>query len=91
MRKKKHIPCYYGTVKDVSVLKDKELLITFAGIGKKVFDVSPYIKGDFMGELSNAEYFSKVYVNPQFNFTVAWPNGQSIDPENLFTDSKTYC
>lgn len=84
---KKYVPCYYGKVDSVSPLGGKKILITFAGVGKKIFDVSPYIKGEWMGMLADDEYFNKVYVHPKFNFTVAWPDGQSIDPENLFLDS----
>ena len=48
---------------------------------KKVFDVKPYIKGEWYGELNNVDYFNKVQVN---GYSVEWPNGQDLCPDEIY-------
>ncbi|MDD2401174.1 MAG: DUF2442 domain-containing protein [Clostridia bacterium] len=49
----------------------------------KVFDVLPYITGDWFGELRNKEYFHTVKV--VFGGTgIKWNNGQDIAPHELY-------
>ena len=51
----------------------------------KLFDVKPYIKGAWYGELKEKSYFSTVHTD---GFTVAWANGQDICPDDLYYLSK---
>ena len=63
---------------------DKTLELVYEDGVKRTFDISPYIKGNWMGELGNPEYFRQVKIEPEFQETVVWPNGQAIAPHELF-------
>ena len=69
------------TAVKVTPLDDFRLLITFDSEEKKIFDVKPYIKGSWYGELGNIGYFKSVFTD---GFTVVWPNGQDICPDELY-------
>ena len=60
------------------------LFLEFDNGEQKLFDVTPYIKGDYYGELADMEYFQLVKAN---GFTVEWPNEQDICPDELYEDS----
>ena len=47
----------------------------------RIFDVKPYIKGNWYGELKDLAYFSSVRTD---GFTVVWTNGQDICPDELY-------
>mgnify|MGYP001296189252 CR=1 FL=1 len=49
----------------------------------KIFDVSPYIEGDWFGELSNETYFKTVRLVPG-GIGIEWLNGQDIAPHELY-------
>jgi hypothetical protein len=49
----------------------------------KVFDVSPYIEGDWFGELADEDYFKTVKVIPG-GIGIEWLNGQDIAPHELY-------
>lgn len=63
---------------------DKTLIITFDDASVKVFDVAPYINGSWYEELNDPIYFSRVRTD---GFTVVWPDGQDICPDNLYYNS----
>lgn len=58
-----------------------ELLVEFDNGEKKVFDVEPYIKGEWYGKLRFFDYFNRVSTD---GFTVVWPDGQDICPDELY-------
>ena len=58
-----------------------QILIEFDNGEKKQFDVEPYIKGDWYGQLRSFEYFKRVSTD---GFTVVWPDGQDICPDELY-------
>ncbi len=68
----------------VVAIGDKTLELVYEDGVKRTFDISPYIKGNWMGELGNPEYFRQVKIEPEFQETVVWPNGQAIAPHELF-------
>ena len=72
------------TATQVKPLDNYTIEIIFNNGEQKVFDVKPYIKGSWYGELSDVAYFKSVAVN---GFTVAWPNGQDLCPDELYHDS----
>ena len=72
------------TVIYVEPREDYLLYLEFDNGEKKFFDMKPYIKGDFYGQLANKEYFQKVKAN---GFSVEWPKEQDICPDNLYYDS----
>jgi hypothetical protein len=72
------------TAKKVVVLDNHKLLIDFDSGEKKIFDVTPYIKGAWYSELSNPVYFKSVFTN---GYTVEWPHGQDLCPDELYYNS----
>ena len=72
------------TAKQVVVLDDYLLEITFDNGEKGIFDVKPYIKGEWFGKLSDKKYFSMVEID---GFTIVWPEGQDICPDELYQNS----
>ena len=41
----------------------------------------PYIRGEWYGQLSEKTYFMSVQAD---GYTVAWPDGQDICPDDLY-------
>lgn len=58
-----------------------QILVEFDNGEKKRFDVEPYIKGEWYGQLRSWEYFKRVFTD---GYTVAWPDGQDICPDELY-------
>ena len=58
--------------------------VTFDNGEVKIFDVNPYIKGSWYGMLKDKTYFSRVKTD---GFTVVWPDGQDICPDELYENS----
>lgn len=67
----------------VTPLEDFRLALEFDGFEQRVFDVSPYIRGDFYGELADDSYFRQAYVAFEGQ-CIAWPHDQDISPEDLY-------
>lgn len=62
--------------------KDNYLLeILFTNNELRIFDVKPYIKGEWYGELKDPEYFNTVKTD---GITVQWKHGQDICPDELY-------
>ncbi|MDR2592111.1 MAG: DUF2442 domain-containing protein [Chitinispirillales bacterium] len=69
---------------DVKPLSDYKLLLTYETDELKVFDVAPYISGDWFGKLKDFQYFNTVRANGN---TVEWKGGQDIAPHELYEHS----
>lgn len=69
------------TATHVDVLCAYTILVEFDNGEKKSFDVEPYIKGEWYGQLRAMEYFQKVTTD---GYTVVWPDGQDICPDELY-------
>lgn len=74
-------------VLDVIPMENNRILVNFENDGFRLFDVSPYISGDWFGELSDGKYFATVH--PCGN-TVEWADGQDIAPHELYDNSIPY-
>ena len=72
------------TAIQVTPLKNYCLKIIFDNGEIKQFDVKPYIRGEWYGELNDLDYFNSVNVD---GFTVMWPHGQDICPDELYNSS----
>lgn len=72
------------TAKAVIPMNDFMLRVSFDNGETKMFDVKPYIRGNWYGELSNAAHFKSVFAN---GYTVEWANGQDICPDELYYNS----
>lgn len=73
------------TATNVSATNDYKLIIEFDSGEKKLFDVSPYITGNWYSELADVNYFKSVFAN---GFTVEWPHGQDLCPDEIYYNSK---
>lgn len=60
------------------------LLLVYETGEQKLFDVKPYITGEWYGELKDLNNFNSVRVA---NHTVEWNGGQDISPHELYEDS----
>lgn len=69
----------------VEVLHAYKILVEFDNGEKKTFDVEPYIQGEWYGQLRAMEYFKRVTTD---GYTVVWPNGQDICPDELYEMSQ---
>lgn len=80
----------HNTLKDVPQLasvapkEGKTILLTYVTGEQRIFDVSPYIKGSWFGELADQEYFRLVQIEPTYREWVVWPHGQDIAPHELY-------
>lgn len=69
---------------DVEPLEGYRLLVTFDNQERKVFDVNPYIKGSWFGQLRDKNLFNQVQIG---GLSIEWPDGQDICPDRLYEDS----
>lgn len=72
------------TATEVKPIDNYRLMIKFDNGEVKIFDVKPYIKGAWYGELNDKKYFQSVRLD---GFTVVWPNGQDLCPDELYYSS----
>lgn len=68
----------------VKPMPDYHLLVTFSNQEERVFDVNPYIKGSWFGELRKPEVFNAVRIA---GLSIEWPDGQDICPDCLYEQS----
>jgi len=62
-------------------LPDYRLLVEYATGERKIFDVKPYISGNWYGELVDIDTFKTVR---PCGTTVKWKGGQDIAPDELY-------
>ncbi|MBP3232566.1 DUF2442 domain-containing protein [Anaerovibrio sp.] len=72
------------TAISVIPLDDYIIAVKFDNGEEKKFDVKPYIKGEWYSQLKDMAYFKAVTTD---GYTVTWPNGQDICPDELYTCS----
>ncbi|MCQ4638041.1 DUF2442 domain-containing protein [Anaerovorax odorimutans] len=65
-------------------VSDYQIMIEFDNGERKLFDVKPYIKGEWYEELGDESYFKSVAAD---GFTVCWPHGQDLCPDEIYFDS----
>ena len=68
-------------VLDVAPLADYKVMVAFDTGEKKIFDVAPYISGDWFGKLRNIDFFNTVRI---VGNTIEWAGGQDIAPHELY-------
>lgn len=69
------------TATHVEAIRAYQLLVEFDNGEKKIFDVEPYIQGEWYGKLRAIEYFRQVTTD---GYTIVWPEGQDICPDELY-------
>lgn len=72
-------------VKEVEVLEDYQLLLTFKNGEKRIYDAKRLFKYDFFKNIKNKENFEKVKVAD--GITVEWETGEDVDPDELYVNS----
>lgn len=65
----------------VKPLSNYKLFLSFDTGEQRIFDVSPYIDGEWYGRLRDQSVFSTVHVA---GHTVEWADGQDIAPHELY-------
>ncbi|MDR0294066.1 MAG: DUF2442 domain-containing protein [Oscillospiraceae bacterium] len=65
----------------VNPLTDYKVMVAFDTGEQKIFDVMPYISGDWFGQLRDAEFFKTVHIAGN---TIQWAGGQDIAPHELY-------
>ena len=74
----------YPKAVGVIPLSDYRLRVSFDNGEQRIFDVKPYIKGEWFSELLNPDVFNAVKVE---GLSVAWPDGQDIAPDCLYVNA----
>jgi len=67
----------------ISPMPDYRLMLQFDTGERKIFDVNPYIKGSWFGQLKDTSYFTQVQIISHGE-GIAWPDGQDIAPHELY-------
>ena len=70
----------------VTTLPDYKLQLFYETGEEKIFDVSPYICGDWYGRLRDQAYFQTVHILPG-GIGIEWADGQDIAPHELYEAS----
>ena len=65
----------------VEPLENYHLLLRFSTGEQRIFDVRPYISGDWYGQLNDPKTFATAHVA---GHTVEWNGGQDIAPHELY-------
>lgn len=71
-------------IKDVKILEDYKLEITYVTDEIKIYDMTKNLNIDFYKKLNNKEYFKKA---KSVETTIEWPDGEDIDPNELYENS----
>ena len=66
---------------EVKPLPGNKLFLVFDSNERKIFDVTPYINGDWFGKLEDERYFKTVRLKGN---GIEWKDGQDIAPHELY-------
>ncbi len=72
-------------IKNVLANDNYELIIEYENGQKKKYNMKPLLNESFYNSLNNIAYF-KLAKSAQV--TVEWPNGEDIDPNELYNNSE---
>jgi len=64
-------------------LEGKKVTVVFSDGITGIFDVAPYIRGDFFKRLEDDTYFRQVRL---FFTGIGWPDGQDLGPDTIEAD-----
>ena len=68
----------------VKPLPDYLLQVDFSNGERRLFDVKPYLRGEWFSELLDMKVFNAVKIE---GLSVAWPDGQDIAPDCLYQNA----
>lgn len=69
---------------EVIPLSDYRLSLKYETGENKIFDVTPYISGEWFGKLKDIDFFNTVRVS---GLSIEWAGGQDISPHELYDNS----
>ena len=72
-------------IKNVRLLKNYALKLTFDSGEQKIFDVTLYLEKRIFKELKKVELFNSI---KPFLESIQWKNGQDLCPDTLYLESK---
>ena len=72
-------------VKEVKVLENYKLLLTFKNGEKRIYDAKKLLEYDFYKNLRDLKYFKEVKVVD--GITIEWKSGEDVNPDNLYENS----
>ena len=67
----------------IEPLEDYKLKLKYETGEIRLFNVLPYISGDWYNELFNVNYFNSVQLTSN-GYGIEWMNGQDIAPHELY-------
>ena len=73
-------------ITNIETLSNYKLRLYYETGEKRLFDVSPYIRGSWYGQLKELAYFKTVHVLPDGS-GIEWAGGQDIAPHELYDTS----
>ena len=73
-------------IKDVKALNNFLLEITYVTNERKIYNMKKNLKYDCYKNLNNTNYFKLV---KSAETTIEWPNGEDMDPNELYNNSKS--
>ena len=73
----------YPKAISVRPLPDYRIEVKFNNGEQGIFDVHPYIHGEWFGQLADENFFQTVHVE---GLSVAWDGGQDIAPDCLYVN-----
>ena len=72
-------------IKAIKVLDNYNIEINYINGEKKLYNMEKNLKFDFYKNLKNVSYFK---LAKPADTTIEWPNGEDIDPNELYENSK---
>jgi len=73
-------------IESIKAIEPFSLFLEYETGEKRLFEVSPYIKGSWYGELKDKNYFKNVRIINK-GYGIEWTNGQDIAPHELYENS----
>ena len=74
-------------IKEIKILDNFKFKILYVNGQKKIYDMKKSLNYDFYKNLKNPNYFK---LAKSVGTTIQWPNGEDIDPNDLYENSINY-
>ena len=71
-------------IKDVKAVNDFNIELTYVNGERKLYDMKKFLNHNAYKKLNNVGYFSLV---KSAETTIEWPNGEDVDPNELYNNS----
>ena len=74
-------------IKSITVLNNFRIKILYVNGQEKIYDMKKNLDYNFYSNLNNPSYFQ---LAKSVGTTIEWPNGEDIDPNELYENSIIY-